>query len=68
MLNFEYELVDAGDRVVMLVDLQMRGRATGIPVSFEKHAWVNTFRDGLIVHGKLYMSQSEALEAAGLWE
>jgi ketosteroid isomerase-like protein len=67
-LHFEYELVDAGDRVVMLVDLRMRGRATGIPVSFGKHAWVNTFRDGLIVHGKLYMSQSEALEAAGLKE
>jgi hypothetical protein len=46
MLNFEYELVDAGDRVVILVDLQMRGRATGIPVSFGKHAWVNTFRAG----------------------
>ena len=28
--------------------------------------WAYTFRDGLIVHQKLYMSQSEALEAAGL--
>jgi ketosteroid isomerase-like protein len=67
-LRFEYELVDAGDRVVMLLDLQLRGRSTGIPVSFGKHAWVNTFRDGLIVHGKFYMSHSEALEAAGLSE
>ena len=31
-------------------------------------AWVYTFRDGLIVHMKLYMSQSEALEAVGLSE
>ena len=35
---------------------------------FGKHAHVYTFRDGLIVHWKLYMSQSEALEAAGLSE
>jgi SnoaL-like protein len=67
-LQFEYELVDAGDRVVMLLDLRMRGRSTGIPVSFGKHGWVTTFRNGLMVHSKLYMSQSEALEAAGLRE
>jgi SnoaL-like domain len=65
-LSFDYELVDAGERVVMLVDMQMRGRSTGIEVPFGKFAWVGTFRDGLIVHVKLYMSQSEALEASGL--
>ncbi len=63
--HFEYELVDGGDRAVMLIDLRMRGRSTGIPVSLGKHAWVATFRDGLLVHQKLYMSQAEALEAAG---
>ena len=67
-LQFEYELVDAGDRVVMLLDLRMRGRSSGIEVALGKHAWVTTFRDGLMVHSKLYMSQSEALEAAGLSE
>jgi hypothetical protein len=68
-LQFEYELVDAGgNRVVMLLDLRMRGRSTGIEVALGKHAWVNTFRDGLVVHSKLYMSQSEALEAVGLSE
>jgi hypothetical protein len=65
-LQFEYELVDAGDRVVLLIDLRMRGRSTGIEVPLGKHAWVATFRDGLIVHQKLYMSQANALEAAGL--
>jgi hypothetical protein len=35
-------------------------------VTLGKHAWVNTFRDGLIVQSKLYMSQSEALKAVGL--
>jgi SnoaL-like protein len=67
-LQFEYELVDAGDRVVVLIDLRMRGRSTGIEVGLGKHAFVSTFRDGLIVHNKLYMSQSEALEAVGLSE
>ena len=46
----------------------LRGRSTGIEVPFGKHAWVATFRDGLIIHQKLYMSQSEALEAVGLSE
>ena len=67
-LDFEYELVDAGDRVAVLIDLRMRGRSSGIEVALGKHAWVMTFRDGLVVHQKLYMSQSEALEAVGLKE
>ena len=67
-LQFEYEVVDAGDRVVTLLDLRMRGRSTGIEVVLGKHAWVTTFRDGLMVKTKLYMNQSEALGAAGLSE
>ena len=66
--QFEYELVDAGDRIVQLFDMRMRGRSTGIEMPFGKVAWVYTFRDGLIVHMKLYMSQAEALEAVGLSE
>ena len=67
-LKFEYELVDDADRVVWLIDLRMRGRSTGIEVSLGKHAFVTTFRDGLMVDSKLYMDQAEALEAAGLRE
>jgi SnoaL-like protein len=67
-LQFEYELVDAGDRVVALLDSRMRGRSTGIEVAIGKSAFVTTFRNGLMVHNKLYVSQSEALEAAGLSE
>jgi ketosteroid isomerase-like protein len=67
-LRLEYELVDAAERVVVLFDLRVRGRSTGIEMPFGKLAWVYTFRDGLIVHMKLYMSQSEALEAVGLSE
>jgi ketosteroid isomerase-like protein len=68
-LHFEYEVVDAGDQVVVtLPDLRLRGRSSGIEVAMGKHAWVITFRDGLMVHNKLYPRQSEALEAVGLSE
>jgi ketosteroid isomerase-like protein len=65
-IEFEYELVDAGDSVVALIDQRMRGRSTGIEVPFGKYAQVWTLRDGLLVHWEAYASQSEALEAAGL--
>jgi ketosteroid isomerase-like protein len=67
-VQFEYELIDAGDHVVALIDQRMRGRSTGIGVPFGKYAHVYTFRNGLIVHWKAYMSQSEALQAVGLEE
>jgi len=67
-LQFEYELVDAGEQVIWLIDLRLRGRSTGIEVPFGKHAWVALFRNGLIVQQKLYMSQARALQAAGLAE
>jgi hypothetical protein len=67
-IRFEYELVDAGERVVMLFDMQMRGRSTSIDVPFGKVAWVFTYRGGLLVHQKFYMGQAEALEAVGLSE
>jgi hypothetical protein len=64
-VRFDYELVDAGDRVVMLFDMRMRGRFTGIDVPFGKVAWVFTYKDGLLVHQRFYMGQSEALQAVG---
>jgi len=69
VLHYDYRLLDAGDCVVGLFDSQrMRGRSTGIEVPVPKYATVMTFRDGRLVHFKLYMNQSEALEAAGLSE
>jgi hypothetical protein len=67
-LRFDYELLDAEDRVVMLLDLWLRDRSMGIEVHYGEHAWVNTFRDGLILHSKFYESQSEARKAVGLSE
>jgi hypothetical protein len=65
-LEFEYQLVDAGDSVVMLLDQRMRGRSTGIEVPMGKYAHVATFRNGLMTHWTYFASQPEALEAVGL--
>jgi ketosteroid isomerase-like protein len=67
-VQFEYKLVAVGDCVVALIDQRMRGRSSGIEVPLGKYAHVYTFKDGLIVHWKLYMRQSEALKAVGLEE
>ena len=67
-MEFEYTMADAGDRVVMLFDMRMRGRSTGIDIPFGKVAWVFTYRGGLVVRQKFYMGQAEALEAVGLSE
>ena len=60
--------MDAGDSVVVLIDQWMRGRSTGIEIRLGKYAQTYTFRDGLVVHWKLYTSQAQALEAVGLSE
>lgn len=65
-VEFDYRLVDAGDRVVALLDQRMRGRSTGIEVELGKYAHVSTFKDGRLVHWKHYPSQSRALKAVGL--
>jgi len=67
-MRFEYELVDAGDRVVLLLDQRMRGRSTGIEMALGMNAHVITFRDRLIIRWKLYKSRSDAFEAEGLRE
>ena len=67
-VKVEYELVEAGDRVVGLFRQRMRGHYTGIDVASGKYAMVFTFRDGLIVHARFYARRSEALAAVGLSE
>lgn len=65
-VEFEYELLDAGDRVVALIDQRMQGRSTGIEVSRGEYAQVGTYEDGLLVRWRFYADQSQAREAAGL--
>jgi ketosteroid isomerase-like protein len=59
------ELIDAGDRVVMVVREFARGKGSGAPVVQETF-WVYTLRSGRIVHAKVLVDRNQALEAAGL--
>ena len=67
-VELESDPADAGDAVVALIDQHMRGRSTGIDVPSGKYAQVYTFRNGLIVRWKVFLTHAEALEAAGLSE
>ena len=61
------DYVDAGERVVVILDQRGRSKATGIPVEM-RFAQVWTLRDGQGVRMLLYASVEEALEAVGLSE
>ena len=61
----DYELVPAGDRVVGLLHTYARGRKGGVEVEI-RDAHVHTFRDGKIVHWRLYLDRKEALADAGV--
>ena len=62
------ELIDAGDKVLALVRVSGRGKASGVEV--EAHTWaVWTFRDGKPVEMTYFGDdRAAALEAAGLRE
>jgi ketosteroid isomerase-like protein len=61
------EAIDAGDRVVALVHEYRRGKGSGVVVEADI-ALVYGFKQGKVVRIVPYMSQAEALEAAGLSE
>ncbi len=61
------EYVDAGERVVVILNQRGRSKATGIPVDMRfAHVW--TLRDGQAIRMQMYASTEEALEAVGLSE
>ena len=60
-------IIDAGERVVALVHEKRRGRGSGVEVGADI-ALVYSFRGGRVSRIEPYMSQREALEAAGLRE
>ena len=61
------ELIDLGDRLVLLADMPMRAQASGIPL-VETYAGVSTLKDGKVIRNHDYLDQAEALDAAGLRE
>jgi ketosteroid isomerase-like protein len=61
------ELIDCGDRLVVLGEAPVRGQGSGVALSPEHHL-VWTLRDGRIVGERHYYDRAEALQAVGLRE
>jgi len=61
------ELIDMGDRFVMLLDVPVIARASGVPLT-GKLASVATLAGGRVIHQQDYFDHAEALDAAGLRE
>jgi hypothetical protein len=59
------ELIDLGDRIVMLADMPMRGQASGVPLG-ETYACVSTLKDGRVIRQHDFLDQAEALGTVGL--
>jgi len=59
----QYEVFDAGDKVVVLIEQQNKGSQVKIPL---RYAQVWTFAGGEVVHWRFYNDLEEALEVAGL--
>jgi len=62
-----FELIDLGDRQVVLAKTPMRAQASGVPLT-ESFAYLATIEDGLVVRLQEYYDHREALEAVGLGE
>ena len=61
------ELIDLGDRLVVLANAPMRAQISGVPLVLE-FAYVTTVKDGRIIRQQEFHDHAEALEAAGLRE
>jgi ketosteroid isomerase-like protein len=61
------ELIDLGERFVVLADGTMRAQASGVPLT-EAFALVTTLKGGRAIHLQEYYDHAEALEAVGLTE
>jgi len=59
------DFIEAGERVVVIVNQRGRSKATGIPVDM-RFAQVWTLRDGRAIRMQMYASVEEALDAVGL--
>lgn len=59
------ELIDMGNRFVLLADMPMRAQGSGIPLA-ERYATIATLRDGRVVEQRDFLNHAEALAAAGL--
>jgi hypothetical protein len=61
------ELIDLGDRLLILADAPVRGQARS-PTPTDPFAALTTLRNGRVIHAQEYFDHTDALEAAGLRE
>lgn len=61
------ELIDLGDRLVVLGELRGRAEASGVPLA-QPHASLFHLADGKLIRQQEYLDPAEALEAVGLKE
>jgi ketosteroid isomerase-like protein len=61
------ELIDLGDRAVVLARAPLRAQASGVPLTLE-FAYVTTLKDGRVIRLQEFHDHAEALEAVGLPE
>jgi ketosteroid isomerase-like protein len=61
------ELIDAGDRVVVVARLKATGRSSGVELE-RRDGMVFELREGLVVRVDYFNSRRQALEAVGLGE
>jgi ketosteroid isomerase-like protein len=59
------EVIDLGDRLVVLADMPMRAQASGVPLT-QTYAGVSTLKDGRVIRQQDFLHHAEALEAVGL--
>jgi ketosteroid isomerase-like protein len=59
------ELMDAGEHVIVFLNLDAKGKSSGVPVHIEL-AHVLTFRDGKVVRVQAFIDRDQALRAAGM--
>ena len=59
------EVIDLGDRVVVLANAPLRAQASGVPLTLE-FAYVATLEDGRVTRQQEFHDHQEALEAVGL--
>jgi ketosteroid isomerase-like protein len=61
------ELIDLGDRLVVLADMPMRAQASGVSLA-QTYASIWTLKDGRLIRARDFLNHAEALAAAGLSE
>ena len=59
------ELIDAGDRLIVTVDIAGTGRESGVPATLQ-YVDVYTLRDGLISRHEMFADRATALAASGI--